>query len=122
MAITDQIPKSRLTLTYRTTVRGEPEDRDLALPSPHHGGPVGRHVGRPQERFLDKRELRKLDGKNLDQAMADMDISVKVQVPNRIHPDKSEDLEAVIPIPRHEVVLRRRGRQELYQGAVRFFS
>ena len=30
MAITDEIPKSRLTLTYRTTVSGEPED--VALP------------------------------------------------------------------------------------------
>jgi type VI secretion system protein ImpB len=30
MAITDEIPKSRLTLTYRTNVHGEAED--VALP------------------------------------------------------------------------------------------
>jgi type VI secretion system protein ImpB len=47
---------------------------------------------------LDQRKLRALDGKNLDSVMADMKISVKVTVPNRIDPDKAEELSAELPI------------------------
>jgi type VI secretion system protein ImpB len=97
MAITDDIPKSRLTLTYRTTVRGEPEDvtlpfRLLVMGDLSGGTSTDRKVD------LDKRSLRKLDGKNLDRVMKDMGSSVRVTVPNRIDPDKSGEMTAEIPI------------------------
>lgn len=97
MAITDEIPKSRLTLTYRTTVRGEPEDvqlpfRLLVMGDLSGGTSVDRQVD------LDQRKLRGLDGKNLDSVMRDMKISVKVTVPNKIDPDKASDMTVELPI------------------------
>lgn len=97
MAITDEIPKSRLTLTYRTTVRGEPEDvqlpfRVLVMGDLSGGTSVDRKVD------LDQRKLRGLDGKNLDGVMRDMKASVTVSVPNKIDPDKQSDLNVTLPI------------------------
>jgi type VI secretion system protein ImpB len=97
MAITDEIPKSRLTLTYRTTVHGEPEDvalpfRVLVMGDLSGGTSADRKVD------LDQRKLRALDGKNLDSVMRDMKMSLSVTVPNRIDPEKSEDMKVEIPI------------------------
>lgn len=97
MAITDEIPKSRLTLTYRTTVRGEPEDvqlpfRVLVMGDLSGGSSKDRQVD------LDQRSLRALDGKNLANVMKDMNISVKFNVPNRIDPEKASDLNVELPI------------------------
>jgi type VI secretion system protein ImpB len=97
MAITDEIPKSRLTLTYRTNVHGEPEDvalpfRVLVMGDLSAGTSVDRKVD------LDQRQIRKLDGKNLDQVMSDMNMSVQVTVPNRIDPERGEEMTAELPI------------------------
>jgi type VI secretion system protein ImpB len=97
MAITDEIPKSRLTLTYRTTVRGEPEDvqlpfRVLVMGDLSGGTSVDRKID------LDQRKLRGLDGKNLDSVMRDMKSTVTVSVPNKIDPDKQSDLNVTLPI------------------------
>lgn len=97
MAITDEIPKSRLTLTYRTTVHGEPEDvqlpfRVLVMGDLSGGTSVDRKVD------LDQRALRGLDGKNLDSVMRDMKISLKLAVENKIDPDKASDISVELPI------------------------
>jgi type VI secretion system protein ImpB len=97
MAITDEIPKSRLTLTYRTTVRGEPEDvalpfRVLVMGDLSGGTSTDRKVD------LDQRKIRGLDGRNLDGVMADMKMSVKVNVDNRIDPEKGKELTVELPI------------------------
>jgi len=97
MAITDEIPKSRLTLTYRTNVSGAPADmvlpfRLLIMGDLSNGTSKDRGVD------LDLRNIRQLDGKNLNSLMADMKMSVKVNVPNRIDPDKNETIEATLPI------------------------
>jgi type VI secretion system protein ImpB len=97
MAITDEIPRSRLTLTYRTTVHGEPEDvalpfRVLVLGDLSGGSSTDRKVD------LDQRSIRGLDGRNLDTVMRDMNMSVRVAVPNRIDPDKSEEMAVELPI------------------------
>lgn len=97
MAITDEIPKSRLTLTYRTTVHGEPEDVQLPFRALLMGDLSG-GTSTDRKIDLDQRKLRALDGKNLDGVMADMKITVKVTVPNRIDPDKAEELTAELPI------------------------
>lgn len=97
MAITDEIPKSRLTLTYRTTVRGEPEDVTLPFRVLVMGDLSG---GTSKDRAvdLDQRQIRRLDGKNLNEVMRDMNMSVRVQVPNRIDPDKAADMTVDLPI------------------------
>ena len=97
MAITDEIPKSRLTLTYRTTVRGEPED--VALPfRVLVMGDLSGGTSKDRSVDLDQRQIRRLDGKNLNEVMRDMNMSVSVSVPNRIDPDKAEEMTVELPI------------------------
>lgn len=97
MAITDEIPKSRLTLTYRTTVSGEPED--VALPFRLLiMGDLSGGTSKDRQVDLDQRQIRALDGKNLNQVMNDMNMSVRVTVPNRIDPDKAEEMSVELPI------------------------
>jgi type VI secretion system protein ImpB len=97
MAINDEIPKSRLTLTYRTTVRGEPEEIQLPFRIVVMGDLSG-GTSRDRQVDLDARTLRRLDGKNLDDIIEDMKMSVEVTVPNKIDPEKAESLTAKIPI------------------------
>ena len=47
---------------------------------------------------LDKRLLRRLDGKNLDDVMSDMQMSIELSVPNRIDPDKGADMPVKLPV------------------------
>mgnify|MGYP005814642191 CR=1 FL=1 len=97
MAITDEIPKSRLTLTYRTEVRGEKEDvtlpfRVLVMGDLSQGSSKDRQVD------LDRRQIRNLDGKNLNTVMKDMGMSMSFAVANKIDPEKSEELKVELPI------------------------
>ena len=64
MAITDEIPKSRLTLTYRTTVRGQSEEVQLPFRLVVMGDLSG-GSSRDRQVDLDRRTFRRLDGKNL---------------------------------------------------------
>jgi type VI secretion system protein ImpB len=97
MAITDEIPKSRLTLTYRTNVNGTPEDMTLPFRLLIMGD-LSNGTSKDRAVDLDQRSIRQLDGKNLNSLMADMKMSVSVSVPNRIDPDKSESLAVTLPI------------------------
>jgi len=97
MAITDEIPRSRITLTYRTNVHGEPEEvtlpfRVLVM------GDLSRGTSRDRALPLDKRQIRRLDGKNLNQVIADMGLSLSLTVKNRINPTVSDSLDVKLPI------------------------
>jgi len=98
MAITDEIPKSRLTLTYRTTVHGEPEDVTLPLRLLIMGD-LSKGTSKDAKTELDKRYLRHLDGKNLDEVISDMGMTIAVTVPNKIDADRGgENIEVTLPI------------------------
>jgi len=97
VAINDEIPKSRLTLTYKTQVNGQPEDVTLPLRLLILGD-LSLGTSKDRQADLDQRSVRNLDGRNLDSVMADMGITVKATVPNRIDPDKAEELEIAIPV------------------------
>lgn len=97
MAINDEIPRSRVTLTYRTSVNGEPEDvqlplRLLLMGDFSNGTSTDRQVD------LDQRQIRNLDGRNLNELMGDMNMSMRLTVPNRINPDAAEELEVELPV------------------------
>jgi len=97
MAINDEIPKSRITLTYRTNVHGKKVDKDLPLRLLVMGDfSQGTSVDRKKD--LDQRQLRNLDGKNLDQVMRDMNMSLQFTVKNQIDPANAEELEVNLPI------------------------
>lgn len=96
MAIQDEIPKSRLTLTYKTQIEGEAETVDLPLRLLFLGD-FSLGTSKDRQDDLDDRRLRKLDGSNLDQIMEDMNINLSFSVANKI--DKGgDDITVDIPI------------------------
>lgn len=97
MAIQDEIPKSRLTLRYRTEINGQPEDITLPLRL-LVSGDFSQGSSKDRQVDLEERRLRNLDGRNTDAVMKDMGIRLKYTVPNRIDPDKEDDLQVEIPI------------------------
>lgn len=98
MAITDEIPRSRITLTYRTNVNGQPEEVTLPLRVLVMGN-LSRKSSKDSRLELDKRQIRRLDGTNLNQVMQDMDMSLKFKVKNRINPrNGGEEFEVNLPI------------------------
>jgi len=97
VAINDEIPKSRLTLTYRTNVNGQPEEVTLPLRLLILGD-LSLGTSKDRAADLDQRSVRNLDGRNLDHVMADMNISVKAKVPNRIDPSNGDEIEIDLPI------------------------
>ncbi len=97
MAIQDEIPKSRLTLRYKTEVSGQPEDLTLPLRMLVTGDfSLGSSKDRKVD--VDERRLRNMDGKNTDAVMKDMGMSLKFAVPNKIDPESEEDMNVEIPI------------------------
>ena len=97
MAIQDEIPKSRLTLRYKTEVNGQPEDINLPLRMLITGD---FSLGTSNDRKLDleERRLRALDGKNTDAVMKDMGVKLDITVPNKIDPENQEDINVSLPI------------------------
>ncbi len=97
MAIQDEIPKSRLTLKYKTEVEGQPEDLSLPMRLMVNGD---FSWGNSKDRKLDleERRIRNMDGTNTDAVMKDMDIGLKFSVPNKIDPENNEDIDVQLPI------------------------
>lgn len=97
MAIQDEIPKSRLTLRYKTEVNGEPQD--IALPMRLAiTGDFSKGTSKDRQVDLEERRMRNLDGKNTDAVMKDMGISLSFLVANKVDPEQSEDLQVTLPI------------------------
>lgn len=87
MAVQDEVPKSRITLTYKTEVNGEPQPVNL----PFRLMVLGDFsAGSSKDRQLDleQRSLRNLDGRNTNSVMKDMGITIDMVVPNRVSPSE----------------------------------
>jgi type VI secretion system protein ImpB len=97
MSIQDEIPKSRLTLRYKTEVNGQPEDVNLPMRLLVVGD-FSEGSSTDQKVDLEERRIRNLDGKNTDAVMQDMGMSLKFAVANKIDPAKEEDLGVDLPI------------------------
>ena len=98
MAIQDEIPRSRLTLTYRTTINGEPETVNLPFRMLVMGD-FSLNSSTDRKKDLDVRALRSLNGRNLDSVMKDMKMSLPLEVPDRISPEEEGgNMKATLPI------------------------
>ncbi len=76
MSIQDALPKSRLTLRYRTEINGQREDIELPL----RLLVVGNFSGPDTKKApLDEREIHCLNGKNTSAIMEKMNISLKAK-------------------------------------------
>ena len=93
MPVQDEVPKSRITLTYKTEVEGEPAPVELPLRLMIPGDfSLGTSKDRKDD--LDDRKLRNFDGTNTSEVMKDMSISLNMVVPNKISPESEEALVA----------------------------
>jgi type VI secretion system protein ImpB len=97
MAIQDEIPKSRLTLRYKTEVNGEPADITLPLRLMLLGD-FSQGSSPDRKLDLDERRVRNLDGTNTDSVMEKMGMSLSFTVENKINPESDPELEVSIPI------------------------
>jgi type VI secretion system protein ImpB len=97
MAIQDEIPKSRLTLRYKTEINGSPEDIQLPLRLAVLGD-FSLGTSKDRKVDLEERRFRNLDGRNTDSVMKDMGMKVSFAVPNRVDPENAEDVQVQVPI------------------------
>ena len=97
MAIQDEIPKSRLTLRYKTEVNGQTEDMVLPLRLMITGD-FSQGTSTDRKVDLDERRIRNMDGTNTDAVMKDMGMNLSFAVSNKIDPEREEDLQVTLPI------------------------
>lgn len=101
-----EIPKSRITLTYRIPQGIEKKELELPLRivvmGNLSGSKEGKNRSKDQLLDLDKRPIRRLDGKNLNSIMKDMNLQVSYKVNDCIDPGTDpanvNQLEGTLPI------------------------
>lgn len=89
MPVQDEIPKSRITLTYKTEVDGEPAVVDLPFRLMILGN-FSNGTSKDRKFELESRELRALDGKNTNEIMSDMGIKLDIVVPDKINANEGD--------------------------------
>lgn len=91
MPVQDEVPKSRITLTYKTEVEGAPAPVELPfrvlIPGDYS---LGTSTDRKVD--LEDRNVRNFNGANTSDVMKSMDISLSAIVPNKISPETEESL------------------------------
>jgi type VI secretion system protein ImpB len=97
MAIQDEIPKSRLTLRYKTEVDGQPEDITLPMRMAILGD-FSQGTSKDRKVDLEERRIRNLDGTNTDAVMKDMGVKLNFAVANKVDPDNGEEMQVDLAI------------------------
>src|SRR2546421_9397178 len=85
MAVQDEVPKSRITLRYRTEINGTPEDITLPLRLLVMGD-LSQGTSADRKVDLEERKIRNFDGKNTAAVMKDMKMSVNFTCANKVDP------------------------------------
>lgn len=99
MPIQDKLPKSRITLVYRTKINGQPEDvklpfRVVVLGDFSQGSSKDRQVD------LDERAMRSVTGSNINELMKDMAMSISFEVDDKVSADGEGKMQVELPIDR----------------------
>lgn len=97
MAVQDEMPKSRVTLTYKTEVDGEPSVVNLPLRLLILGD-FSAGSSKDRQIDLEERRIRNLDGKNTSDVMKDMHTCLDLTVSNKINPSSSENIQVSLSI------------------------
>lgn len=95
-SINDEIPKSRITLTYRTAAGGEKENVTLPFRLLMMGD-FSNGTSKDRKVDIDQRTIRNLDGQNLNEVIEDMGMSFTFDVENKIDAESS-DIKVTLPI------------------------
>lgn len=97
MSVQDEVPKSRITLTYKTEVDGEPAAVDLPLRLMLLAD-LSQGTSKDRKLDLDARAPRSLNGSNTSEIMEDMNITMDFVVPNKISGGSGGDLNVKLSI------------------------
>ena len=97
MAVQDEVPKSRLTLRYKTEVNGAPADITLPMRLMVTGD-FSSGTSIDCQKDLEERLSHSMDGTNTDDVMKEMGISLKIAVPNRVDPANGDDMDVSLNI------------------------
>lgn len=97
MPIQDKLPKSRITLVYRTNINGQEEEvklpfRVVVLGDFSLGSAKDRQVD------LEERKLRSVNGSNLSDLMKDMGMSISFDVDDKLSSDGEGKMRVELPI------------------------
>jgi len=97
--IQDNLPKSRITLVYRTNINGQPEDvklpfRVVVLGDFSLGSSTDRQVD------LEERKMRSVTPGNISDLMKDMGMSISFEVDDKISADGEGKMAVELPINR----------------------
>ncbi|QRN93345.1 type VI secretion system contractile sheath small subunit [Archangium violaceum] len=99
MPIQDKLPKSRITLVYRTKINGQQEDvklpfRVVVLGDFSLGSSTDRQVD------LEERKMRSVTGSNINDLMKDMAMSLSFDVVDKVSADGEGRMQIDLPINR----------------------
>jgi len=97
--IQDKLPKSRITLVYRTTINGQEEEvklpfRVVVLGDFSLGSSTDRQVD------LEERKMRSVTGSNINELMRDMGMSISFEVDDKLSSDGEGKMAVELPIDR----------------------
>jgi type VI secretion system protein ImpB len=97
--IQDKLPKSRITLVYRTNINGQEEEvklpfRVVVLGDFSLGRSADRHVD------VDERKMRSVNGSNINELMKDMAMSLAFEVDDKLSSDGEGKMAVELPIDR----------------------
>lgn len=99
MPIQDKLPKSRITLVYRTNINGEAEDVKLPFRVVVLGD-FSLGSSKDRQADLEERKMRSVTGSNLNDLMKDMGMSVSFDVDDKLSSDGEGKLAVELPIDR----------------------
>jgi len=99
LPIQDNLPKSRITLVYRTTINGQQEDVKLPFRVVVLGDfSLGSSTDRQAD--LEDRKMRSVTGSNLNELMKDMKMSVSFEVDDKVSSDGDGKMTVSLPVDR----------------------
>lgn len=99
MPIQDKLPKSRITLVYRTKINGQPEDVKLPFRVVVLGD-FSQGSSKDRQLDLDERAMRSVTGSNINELMKDMGMSISFEVDDKVSADGQGKMQVELPIDR----------------------
>jgi type VI secretion system protein ImpB len=97
--IQDKLPKSRITLVYRTKINGQQEDVKLPFRVVVLGD-FSQGSSKDRQMDLEERTMRSVTGSNINELMKDMGMSVSFEVDDKISADGEGKMQVELPIDR----------------------
>lgn len=99
MPIQDKLPKSRITLVYRTKINGQREDVKLPFRVVVLGD-FSQGSSKDRQLDLDERAMRSVTGSNINELMKDMGMSISFEVDDKVSADGQGKVQVELPIDR----------------------